>query len=648
MKTDERTMLMKKRVISLALILVLALSLCVPASAADIRTVNTTITYREISIIINGTEIAPCDEKGNPTEPFIMNDTTYLPVRAIANALGLGVEWIPATSTIALTSGGEVNYGSGAPAATKATKSVDITYRGTKISLDGEPVALVNANGEAVEPFILAGTNYLPLRIVGEALGLAVAWDSATSTVTLSKKSTETVWAPAGMRFTGGETGGDYSELVNIKYEYDALGRLTAMYSTDSRIELRCSYDKSGSISQLDYKVPGVRTSYKWEYDADGEPIAFYENGTLMEAYSCETDAEGRIVKEYITENGWSKVNEYTYDEKGRIASEKLGDYSGLVFEYSYDEYDRVVKKYERDVNFPEGGAEYTYSYDERGNLVKMDQFNHYMGYAEYTKEYSYDRYDRLTEEVWTWSAPYGADNTMRTSSKNVYSYEYDQYGNLSMYEEATYYNELFDGGVSFYLFELIRESYSYDAEGRMLSARFYSEPPGDAFTEDEQYYYSYNGAGLLTEEKYVLVRGGDKLIESVYKYSYDAAGRLTGESFSETNIVNGDSSYQQSYSYNAKGEPAASSYTDSEGNSLYEQYIYDNLGRMVSYTVTENGAATRTLVEYNAEDLPTRMETVSYGEGVTVITEMSYVKIPAAEMDNFLAALVGQIESML
>ncbi len=639
---------MKKRMITLALVMLMLIGLSLPASAAGTSTVKAEITYRGISIVVNGAEIAPCDENGNPTEPFIMNSTTYLPVRAIANALGLGVEWIPATSTIALTRGGEVNYGSGEPAASNAAKTVDITYRGTNISLDGKALPLVNGNGQSVEPFIMEGTNYLPLRIVGEALGLTVQWDAATSTVTLSSKAAEKVWVPAGMRFTGGVTGGSYSELIDVKYEYDAVGRLTAMYSTDGRIELRCSYDKNGSVTQLDYRVPGVKTAYKWEYDAEGEPTAFYENGTLVEAYSCETDSEGRIVKEYITENGWSKVNEYTYDEKGRIASEKLGDYSGLVFEYSYDEYDRVVKRYERDVNFPEGGAEYTFTYDEKGNLIREEQFNHYMGYAEYTREYSYDTLGRLAEEVRTWFAPYGAENAMRTSSKNVYSYEYDQYGNVKTYEECTYFNELFDGGVSFYLYELIRESYSYDAEGRLLSARFYGEPPGDAFTEDEQYYYSYNAAGLLTEEKYIEICGGDKLLESVYKYSYDAAGRLTYESFDETTLVNGSRNYRQSYSYNAKGEPAGSSYTDSEGNSLYEQYLYDHLGRMVSYTVTENGAATRTTVQYNDEDLPVRMETVSYGEGVTVITEMSYVLQPKAEMDSFLAALVEQIENML
>lgn len=36
-----------------------------------------------------------------------------------------------------------------------------------------------------MEPFILDGTTYLPVRAVAGALGLGVGWDDATSTVTL-------------------------------------------------------------------------------------------------------------------------------------------------------------------------------------------------------------------------------------------------------------------------------------------------------------------------------------------------------------------------------------------------------------------------------------------------------------------------------
>lgn len=56
--------------------------------------------YNNIKIYIDGAEIVPKDPNGNIVEPFTMNGTTYLPVRAISNALGKDVEWDGATQSV--------------------------------------------------------------------------------------------------------------------------------------------------------------------------------------------------------------------------------------------------------------------------------------------------------------------------------------------------------------------------------------------------------------------------------------------------------------------------------------------------------------------------------------------------------------------
>lgn len=56
--------------------------------------------YNNIKIYIDGAEIVPKDANGNPVEPFAMNGTTYLPVRAVANAFGKDVEWDGATQSV--------------------------------------------------------------------------------------------------------------------------------------------------------------------------------------------------------------------------------------------------------------------------------------------------------------------------------------------------------------------------------------------------------------------------------------------------------------------------------------------------------------------------------------------------------------------
>lgn len=80
--------------------LITAVLLC--SSAAFAQSIEKTITavYNNIKIIVNGEEITPTDANGNVVEPFISDGTTYLPVRAIANALGQEVFWDTETSSV--------------------------------------------------------------------------------------------------------------------------------------------------------------------------------------------------------------------------------------------------------------------------------------------------------------------------------------------------------------------------------------------------------------------------------------------------------------------------------------------------------------------------------------------------------------------
>lgn len=146
------------------------------------------ITYRSIGIVVDGTEITPCDVTGAPTEPFIRNkdESTYLPVRAVAGALGLDVGWDDATSTVILNSGGRVITGTGDPIKSSQSMDAELTFRGITITLNGKTVELTNAQGTRTEPFIKDGSTYLPVRAVATALGCEIGWEDATSTITLT------------------------------------------------------------------------------------------------------------------------------------------------------------------------------------------------------------------------------------------------------------------------------------------------------------------------------------------------------------------------------------------------------------------------------------------------------------------------------
>ena len=57
---------------------------------------------------------------------------------------------------------------------------------GVSVTVDGKPVDLKDVNGNPVQPVIIDGTTYLPVRAVSEANGLNVDWDGESQEVKLT------------------------------------------------------------------------------------------------------------------------------------------------------------------------------------------------------------------------------------------------------------------------------------------------------------------------------------------------------------------------------------------------------------------------------------------------------------------------------
>ncbi len=90
-----------KKLFSLILTLVLLVALSATIFGSDIIRKQIQVAYRNISLVVDGQKVPlGKDTSGNKIEPFIHNGTTYLPVRAVAEALGEDVEWDGKTSTI--------------------------------------------------------------------------------------------------------------------------------------------------------------------------------------------------------------------------------------------------------------------------------------------------------------------------------------------------------------------------------------------------------------------------------------------------------------------------------------------------------------------------------------------------------------------
>lgn len=153
--------------------------------------ITVTAVYNNIKIAVDCVRVVPKDVNGNVVDPFIIDGTTYLPVRALANALGQGVSWDQETSTV--TIGGEPETVTSSPTlqtSGKGKESVEVTtfYNDIKIVVNGSEITPKDVNGNIVEPFIIDGTTYLPVRALANALGEEVSWDQATSTVYIGEQ----------------------------------------------------------------------------------------------------------------------------------------------------------------------------------------------------------------------------------------------------------------------------------------------------------------------------------------------------------------------------------------------------------------------------------------------------------------------------
>ena len=98
-------MRIKKSALTLALALAVVFGIMIGANAADtVKTIIATLNYG-ITVKYNGETQELKDANGNRVYPISYEGTTYLPVRAVANLLGIEVNWDGPTNTVWLGEG---------------------------------------------------------------------------------------------------------------------------------------------------------------------------------------------------------------------------------------------------------------------------------------------------------------------------------------------------------------------------------------------------------------------------------------------------------------------------------------------------------------------------------------------------------------
>ena len=204
-----------------------------------------------IGITINGATFIPRDASGKEVSVFLYNGTTYVPVRAISEALGMDVSFNSATRTVVLTTADRTASQQGSTAASGDYISAD---RAKQIALNDAGVK------ESAAVFLRANLDWDDGRMKYE------------------------------VEFYSGYT----------EYDYDIDARTGAILSSDRDLENFQIWNNGGSS--------GSASSGNYISAERAKEIALAECPSGSTVYKCQFDwDDGRAEYEIEIRNGWTE-----------------------------------------------------------------------------------------------------------------------------------------------------------------------------------------------------------------------------------------------------------------------------------------------------------------------------------------------------
>ena len=285
-------------------------------------------------------------------------------------------------------------------------------------------------------------------------------------------------------------------------------------------------------------------------------------------------------------------------------------------------------------------GLKYTYTYDEnRKHATKVTVTNTAGGAQKYVKNISYDGYDRVTTEnygniaymVTREDGNESPDGKIRTASTTALPneqesiYSYDKLNRRT--QKQTIYNYWSTYPIRGTSQHIFYQTYDYHAgksgtnetTGLVKSEKFY---PQSSATPTEQYEYTYDANGNVTEIKNLLDTGKN------ISYEYDSLNRLT----KETNLAIGS---EWRYTYDNGGNITRKEEYNPATGVLRSSWNYGYGDTYWKDQLTSWGSYGTSYFAYDSSGNPTKYKgsrltwegkrPVKFAESDTKYTDLSY-----------------------
>jgi len=196
-------------------------------------------------------------------------------------------------------------------AATSYTKTATLTYSGISVVLDGKQLSLTDATGKTVEPFVIDGTTYLPVRAISQALDLDVQWNGDSNTVYLSTAPMEDSTSGKVVNMSTLEAYSGEGDFISAQ----SFMNRQEKYSPDNML-----YAFAGE-SILGWTLKDVPTGYSVTYLLNGDYTALKVNAASIDGQGSTTFIfqDGDTMKELkkVTLAPGDKPVELTIDVTG-------------------------------------------------------------------------------------------------------------------------------------------------------------------------------------------------------------------------------------------------------------------------------------------------------------------------------------------